>query len=100
MGYYTRHDLEIVSGNDFVTDYKSEISKITGYQNVFIERVKWYDHKENMLFYSKSHPKTIFKIIGVGEEPNDQWEEYYLNGKMQRVEARITFEDLDLSKLK
>ena len=49
--------------------------------------------------YSKRHPKTVFKLIGTGEEAGDMWIEYYLNGKMQRTVAKIVFDDYDQNKL-
>jgi hypothetical protein len=38
-------------------------------------------------------------LIGYGEEQGDMWHEYYLNGKMQRVNAEIIFADFDKTKL-
>lgn len=99
MGYYTSHRLEIIEGNDYVTDYENEIGEDSGYGNPFGEECKWYDHEDHMRKYSKKHPKTLFKLIGDGEENGDLWHEYYLNGKMQRVKAKIIFDEYDASKL-
>lgn len=52
-----------------------------------------------MRAYSKKHPKTLFKLNGVGEDEGDMWVEYYLNGKMQRGVAEISFPEFDESKL-
>ncbi len=99
MGYYTRHELEIVDSNDYVTDYKKEISEIADYTSLFNESCKWYDHEKDMRAYSKKHPNTVFKLSGEGEETGDLWHEYYLNGKMQRANAIITFDKYDANKL-
>ena len=99
MGYYTRHELEIISGDDYITDYKKEIGEISGYGNCLYDSIKWYEHEKDMRKYSKNHPNTLFKLIGEGEESGDLWHEYYLNGKMQRVKAQIIFEDFDSKKL-
>jgi|LakMenEpi03Aug12_release.lakeMendotaPanAssembly.Ray.scaffolds.fasta_scaffold51249_3 hypothetical protein len=99
MGYYTSHQLEIVKGNDGVTDYKKQISELSGYNDCFDESIKWYEHETDMRSYSLEHPNTLFKLSGEGEESGDIWAEYYLNGKMQRVIAIIVFEDFDESKL-
>ena len=100
MGYYTSHKLEIVKGDDQFTNYQEEISKISGYPNVFDDSYKWYDREQNMREYSKQHPNTLFKLIGDGEENGDMWHEYYFNGKMQRVDAEIIFADFNEDKLK
>lgn len=99
MGYYTRHKLEIVSGNDFTTDYESEITAMTDYSDCFDDEIKWYDHEEVMREFSRKHPKVVFKLIGEGEEKGDLWHEYYLNGSMQRCYGQITFDPFDEDKL-
>jgi len=101
MGYYTHHKLEIIEGNDFVTDYAKEISEATGagYSNCFDDSIKWYEHEKDMRKYSKKHPNVLFKLSGEGEESGDIWIEYYKNGKIQKCEATISFEDYDESKL-
>lgn len=99
MGNNTSHTLEIVKGDDGYTDYEEEISAISGYNNPFDDSCTWYDHEEHMRQYSKNHPNTLFKLIGIGEENEDMWHEYYLNGKMQRVNAKIVFDAYDETKL-
>lgn len=99
MGYYTRYRLEIIEGNDYVTDYEKEISAIADYNNCFDDSIKWYEHEKDMRTYSKKHPKTLFKLLGEGGESEDLWHEYYLNGKMQRAKGRIIFEEYDESEL-
>ena len=100
MGYCTLHRLEIIEGNDHITDYEKEIGELSEYGNsIFEYSIKWYNHKEDMLTYSKLHPKTLFKLSGEGEESGDLWQEYYLNGKMQRIVGEIIFAEYDESKL-
>jgi hypothetical protein len=99
MGYYTSYELEIVKGNDGFTDYKNEISEISGYNNPFDDSCKWYLHEDHMREYSKKHPNTLFKLIGFGDENGDMWHEYYLNGKMQRVNCEIIFSAFNESEL-
>jgi hypothetical protein len=95
MGYYTNHTLEIVTGDDYVTDYKNEISRVSGYSNLFNNNHTWYDREKRMRKYSTGHPNTLFKVIGWGEDNDDMWHEYYQNGLMQRVNARIVFAPFD-----
>lgn len=99
MGYYTTHKLEIISGNDYVTDYEKEIAEVSGYSRPFEDSHKWYDHEEHMREYSKRHPNTIFKVIGEGEDSSDLWHEYYKNGKMQKCIAKITYDEFNENKL-
>jgi hypothetical protein len=99
MGYYTLHQLEIVKGNDGVTDYEKEISELSEYADCFSDSIKWYEHETDMRVYSLKHPNTLFKLSGEGEESGDIWAEYYLNGKMQKVYAEIVLAPFDESKL-
>ncbi len=100
MGYYTRHELSIVSGNDFVTDYEQEITETTKYSSLFDDEIKWYDCEEDMKEYSKKHPNTTFLIEGVGEENGDIWKSYFKDGRVFTTKAVFTFEEYLESKLK
>lgn len=99
MGYYTRHELEIVSGVDYNIDYEQEISELADYGSCFEDSIKWYDCEKNMKEYSKKHPNTIFCINGEGEESGDIWKAYFKNGKMFKTKAVITFEEFTEDKL-
>ena len=100
MGYYTRHELEIIEGNDYVTEYENEISDLAGYNNCFSdESIKWYNCEQDMKKYSKKHPNTIFCISGEGEENEDIWKAYFKNGKMFKTKAIIIFEYFSEDKL-
>lgn len=61
---------------------------------------KWYDCDEDMLEMSKAFPEIVFCLHGEGEAPEDLWDRYYKNGKMQNCKAVITYEEYDESKLK
>lgn len=98
MGYYTTHELEIIEGDNFITDWKHEVSEEVGY-DPFGEECKWYSHEHDMRIVSERHPETLFKLSGDGEENGDLWHEYYKNGKMQKCKAIISFEDYEESKL-
>lgn len=101
MGYYTKHKLEIIEGNDNKTDYISEIVEISGYSSSLFkgEEYKWYDSDIHMKYYSKKHPNTVFRLSGEGEESGDIWVKYYKNGKVHSCKARITHDTYDESKL-
>lgn len=100
MGYYTRHELEILEGNDNVTDYEQEISEASGYSSCFDDEIKWYSHQEDMIEYSKKHPDTLFKLTGEGEEQPDMWQEYYKNGKTHRIVGKVVFEEFHIEALR
>lgn len=99
MGYYTSFSFQVLDGNDGVTDYEEEIMDISGYGYLFDDSVSWYTHQFDMRLLSSRHPTTLFKLTGDGEDSGDLWEEYYLGGKMQRCDAKITFDPYDPSKL-
>jgi hypothetical protein len=94
MGYYTRFELEIYSGDDCITDYREVIEEQVDY-DPFDDETKWYDYEKDMKAVSKKHPKVVFKISGVGEEQPNLWEAYFKDGKMQMCKAKITFDSFD-----
>jgi len=103
MGYYTRHELEIIKGNtdliaEFVEENENAAYAIDEYGDS-LDSCKWYDHEKDMREFSLKHPSTLFKLSGEGEQSGDVWHEYYRNGKMQRCKARLVFDDFDDSKL-
>jgi hypothetical protein len=104
MGYYTCHTLEIVGGHNDILREIIEGDPETFYgldsDGSYVDAVKWYGHEADMREVSSEYPDLVFKLKGEGEEPGDIWLEYYKNGKMQRSEAQIAFDEYDESKLK
>jgi hypothetical protein len=104
VGYYTCYELEIVGGhyellqniiaNDREMFYGLEMNVETYYS------VKWYDHEQDMKQLSKELPAYVFKLSGNGEESGDLWVKYFKSGKVQKCEAKITFDDFDENKLR
>lgn len=103
MGYYTRHKLGIVDKGKESIDYllcKGEISDISGFGTpVFEGSIKWHNHEEDMREFSKRYPTAVFCLTGEGQDNWDLWREYYKNGKMQRCDVRIVFDEFDESLL-
>lgn len=99
MGYYTTFELEVTPENSEI-GHKQMISDATGYTYCFDDDIKWYSHQEDMKIYSEKHPTVLFKLTGIGEEPDDIWVEYYKNGKMQRCKGEIVYPPFDPTKLK
>lgn len=98
MGYYTRYSLEIIEGNDYITDYKKEISKLSGFS--FVDSCTWYDHDKDMIEYSKKYPNVVFCLSGEGQDTGDLWKSYYKNGLVQRCKAKIVYDNYNESQLK
>ncbi|EKT4500965.1 hypothetical protein JE943_000947 [Flavobacterium psychrophilum] len=91
MGYYTRHKLTIIDGEDNI-NYEQEIAdSTTDYSSLFDDSIKWYDCEKDMKEYSKNHPNVVFCINGEGEESGDIWKAYFQNGKMFKTEAKLMF---------
>jgi len=109
MGYYTNFELSwIWPPEKFSYEEEAEIENFVsesenyGFYDAYDdngESLKWYDWKEDMKGFSKKYPETLFTLIGKGEESGDLWKAYFKDGKMQLVEAQITYEKFDLEKL-
>ena len=103
MGYYTRHKLEIVGGdNDIIEALRSqseEASYAIDDNGDTEESCKWYSHEVDLKDFSERVPNVLFKLSGEGEEAGDLWVEYYQDGKMQRCTAKITYDEFDCKKL-
>lgn len=118
MGYYTRYELETVESKDlgksilkemdaevyYGLDINSSLKYIgdfdMGVSIDYTDEVKWYDHEDDMKKLSVKFPNTLFRLHGIGEEQGDEWFKYFKNGKMQKCDAIITFEEYDERKLR
>lgn len=73
--------LEEVCGYDFYA-LNSDTISVTG---------KWYEHEKDIAKVSKKFPGTLFTVKGYGEDKEDIWVLYALNGNLQRENAEIVF---------
>lgn len=123
MGYYTRHELEIMTDveDNVVKEIEEYIAKrdlvwqINELNNSsklkFIdedgepiwlsgEPRKWYDSTEDMQRMSTKFKDVLFKLHGEGEDSGDLWNEYHLNGKYQYCQAEMVYPEYDFNKLR
>lgn len=60
---------------------------------------KWYEHEEDMIKVSKEYPDIVWILDGIGEEGLDLWRKYFYNGKIQRANTRVVYDEFDQNKL-
>ena len=106
MGYYTSFKLEVLQNEKALPpNWREEIGGLSGYGESFLdsewtEDCKWYESENNMAEFSRKYPTVLFELEGIGEEQEDHWKAYFLNGQTQRCQAKITFDKFDKKKLK
>ena len=110
MGYYTAYELkwevkdkskldEYLTPSNYIKTHE-EMSFALSEDGSTSERSEWYEHERDMIEMSKAMPAYLFTLSGEGEESDDQWRKYFLNGKMQLCKATITFPEFDPKELK
>lgn len=104
MGYYTSFELDVQPWADDIIPAFRSINATAEYclseSGSTEESAKWYDHKEDLVAFSRSYPDTLFVMSGEGEENGDMWKLYVKNGKSFYAEAIITYPEYDESLLK
>lgn len=103
MGYYTEYKLSIIEGDkraiDDLLNENESASYALNEDGSTNEPCKWYSATNDLIKFSTNYPDTLFKFETIGEEHDDMWVIYIKNGKSQRCQAIITFEDYDENKL-
>lgn len=103
MGYCTDYDLTLLDPKDMTEiEDTSTIERVAalleekyviGYalnENLsWYNSVKWYEHESDMLDISRKVPDVLFCLWGSGDDAEDLWKKYFLNGKMQCCLAEI-----------
>lgn len=97
MSYYTDYDIS-ENKPEIITSIK-EVSEYEWWDNTKIN-AKWYDHETDCKAVSVIFPDELITLSGEGEEGGHIWVKYFMNGKCQVTEAKITFEPFDESELK
>lgn len=88
----------VIAPDKVIGDYieaNENMSYALGRDGSSNDSCKWYDHEEDMRAMSQAIPDVVFKLHGEGEENDDIWDSYYLNGKSQTHKARIVIDPLD-----
>ncbi len=95
MGYCTTYDLTLLDPKDMtgIEDPRTiervvallKEKGIIGYaldeSLSCCDSVKWYEHENDMLDISRKVPDVLFLLWGSGDDAEDLWEHYFLNGK-------------------
>ena len=114
MGYYTHYNLQVMHFDhetkrvSLVESDDTNIEVISHLRKTFdnaayaidkngdsSEKTKWYDHGKHLKEFSALYPDLLFVLDGNGEDADDLWVKYFLNGKMQVAMAKIVFEDFN-----
>ena len=93
MGYYTDFSLDSHHEDIIIPEGVGGWCDQDFFDAKEAHDAKWYHHIEDMLKVSLANPDVEFRTSGVGEEPEDQWQCVFLNGKYKKVVAEITFKD-------
>lgn len=96
MGYYTDYNIKIIfhdSDKETVDKCYLELEE-RGILNG-VTGAKWYDHDSFFLEMSKRYRDIVFELTGLGEEREDTWKKYYVNGQVKKNYAKIVFPEFD-----
>lgn len=108
MGYYTDYWLTVDNAPGRTADMDAidnvicekfsdifECFDLGSYQG----SAKWYDHDADMLELSMQFPDALFYLEGSGDDRDDMWGHYYLNGWTQTDGVEIFMNPFDPAKL-
>lgn len=112
MGYYTNYKLSVTGfeNAEAAEFFEFKLHKLTQYSGWDIDtiptkngyemeatlnEVKWYDWQSNLEEITRQNPHLNIIVDGVGEEPGDIWRARVQNGVTKRVQATISFPELD-----
>lgn len=117
MGYMTEYTLtafsteknqlggykSLVDNADVLSTIDAEIDRVCRMEQILPDTWeiydKWYDWDSDISELSRKFPNVIFQMHGTGDSAEDLWDAYFLNGKIQRCPAIITYDEFDPSKL-
>jgi len=111
MGYVTYHTLDVMTAdNSSEHPLKYEIIEALRSENENAEYAhdedgqtnndaKWYESAEELKEFSLKYHDALFVLDGDGENSDDFWIAYILNGKAQMCRCRIEYDEFNPAKL-
>lgn len=107
MSYQTTYTLEVnnLSNEKFDTYIEildtpeAVVEKVLDKKYIFNGEGSWRGFDSDMKTVSAFFPNVLFTLTGAGEEADDLWRAYFLDGKMQHVHAEIFYPGFDADKL-
>jgi len=99
MGYYSSFTITTHDGSDLPTDFMEQLEQISGYRFEQVtpstaeasDTIKWYDHDEHMAKLSELFPDILFTVYRNGEDTEDEYIYYYLDGQSESSPVTKTF---------
>jgi len=64
------------------------------------EAVSWDQHTIDMIALSRAFPTVLLILSGEGDDSEDLWVMYFMNGMVQLACAKISYDEFDPEKLK
>lgn len=110
MGYYTAYTL---TASPYPADVTSTLTDtVCGLLETEIKKMNvferggditfghtayttWYDWEQDLRLLSKRFPNVLFCLHGEGEQGDDLWDAYFLDGRAQMCKAVITYPDFN-----
>ena len=104
MGYYTYFNCRVIDegsyDNEYIKKAANRLSEIMDYDGdekedfnfISYDSMKWYECEDDMKKLSKEFPDMVFEISADGEESDDFWMEYFLNGDAYYCRGRVVFD--------
>lgn len=111
MGYYTDYKLtatwngEGKPSEEKIRELEAEIKKMNVFESWcsqeegWFVNAKWYEWDEDMSLLSQRMPEFLFLLEGYGEESDDIWAAYFLNGKAQYDVKEVIINPYDPEKM-
>ena len=115
MGYHTNYNLSIsqMANKPFSEEelkylgaqlQRMNVFEYGRYDDPFLSSfeaydTKWYECEEDMKLLSLRFPTLLFTLIGHGEDSEDIWVAYFMDGREQFAMAQIVYEEFSKRKL-
>jgi hypothetical protein len=89
MGYYTSYEMQIDKADLGKAVDNALVEMFNGYSYIEYngggswyanDRVKWYEHEEDIKGISEMFPDVLFTLDGEGEDSGDVWRKWFKNG--------------------